>query len=77
MTEKAIALAGPHDHEVVMDSYNLKGICLYRLGNLIESVNSLYQGRREFKKIKQMLAPHRVNYFEQMQYTDLIIDEMK
>ena len=41
MTDKAIKLAGS-DLEVLMDAYNLKGILLYRLGSLIESVNVLY-----------------------------------
>ena len=29
------------------------------------------------KKIKDLRAPSKVNYFEQMLYTDLVIDEMK
>ena len=76
MTDKAIKLAGS-DLEVLMDAYNLKGILLYRLGSLIESVNVLYQARRVQKKIKDLRAPSKVNFFEQMLYTDLVIDEMK
>ena len=41
----AIKYAGA-DKELILDSLSLKGICLYRLGHLIEAVRILHLARR-------------------------------
>ena len=40
MCEQAIKFAG-NDQQIVLDSLNLKGVCLYRLGHLLEAMKTL------------------------------------
>jgi len=43
----------------MLDSLKLKGICLYRLGELIESVKVLYKARMLETKIKEEIEARR------------------
>ena len=50
---------GGTDKEMIMDAYNLKGICLFRLGSLIDAVKALYKARKFEAKIKQEVEDRR------------------
>ena len=45
MCNEAMKYAG-NDKELVLDSLSLKGICLYRLGHLLEAMRILHLARR-------------------------------
>ena len=58
MCDKAYQLGG-HDKEIMLDSLNLKGICLFRLGELIESVKVLSKARVLQKRIEDEIEERR------------------
>ena len=45
MCNEAMKYAGS-DKELVLDSLSLKGVCLYRLGHLLEAMRILHLARR-------------------------------
>ena len=47
------------DKEIMLDALKLKGICLYRLGELIESVKVLYKARMLQTKIWEEIEERR------------------
>lgn len=57
--DKAIEVSGT-DKEIIIDAYNLKGICLFRLGSLIEAVKALYKGRKIRAKLDQEIEERRL-----------------
>ena len=58
MCDKAYELGG-HDKEIMLDALKLKGMCLFRLGELIKSVKVLYKGRMLQKKINDEIEARR------------------
>lgn len=57
--DKAIEVGGS-DKEIIMDAYNLKGICLFRLGSLIDAVKALYKARKIKAKIDAEIEERRL-----------------
>ena len=58
MCDRAYQLSG-HDREIMLDSLKLKGMCLFRLGSLIESVKVLYKARMLQRKINAEIEARR------------------
>ena len=58
MCKQAIQLGGS-DKEIVLDALNLKAICMFRLGQLLESVKVLRQARNLKAKIQFEIEERR------------------
>ena len=58
MCDKAYELGG-HDKEIMLDALKLKGMCLFRLGELIKSVKVLYKARMLQRKINEEIEARR------------------
>lgn len=67
------------DKEIMLDALKLKGICLYRLGELIKSVKVLHKARILQAKIEEEIEERRrarenrtvdevIGFFTQMDY---------
>ena len=67
------------DKEIMLDALKLKGVCLYRLGELIEAVKVLYKARMLQAKIDEEIEARRrarehrvvdevIGYFTAMDY---------
>lgn len=68
--ERAYKLGG-NDNEIMIDALNLQGICLFRLGKLIESVKVLFKA----KMIRNRLIEEEAARRERMKKKD-VLDEI-
>ena len=87
MCQRAFEL-GHHDNKIKLDSLNLKGICLFRLGELIESVQVLQKARNLNNRILEEQEERRrarekkevdevVGYFTQKDHWNIYMKNKK
>ena len=75
MCKEAMKYAGD-DKELEVDALSLQGICLYRLGHLLEATRILHQARREKNRLVEQRQHGKIKHFTMQQYSDLVIQDM-
>ena len=71
MCDRACQLAGS-DKEIMLDALKLKGICLFRLGKLIDSVSSIYKAKVIENRIREEEESRRLARMKQEEEDEVL-----